>query len=74
MSSRSISSSGRPRMPPLRLISAAARRMPLRMLMPIGAEPPVNGPETPIRSASAALAASGRHSNSRRRVRYTGDS
>ena len=47
-SSRSMSSICFPRMPPMLLISSTARRTPLRMLSPIGLEPPVNGPVKPI--------------------------
>jgi hypothetical protein len=40
-------------MPPIWLISSIASRIPLRMLTPSAPEPPVNGPDTPIRIADA---------------------
>jgi hypothetical protein len=40
--------------PPAALISLTANFTPSRMLTPIDAEPPVNGPDTPILIESAA--------------------
>src|SRR5450755_1871607 len=56
-SSRSISSILRPMTPPLALISSTASLTPSRIETPIGLDPPVNGPETPILIVSAAIAA-----------------